>query len=234
MVPINLTIVVARPGARGDFLAGWLGCLPGYVDNQWRIDIPTGRSFGLMSCFKELDSVDYGINTLDQLLSYRNYILGESSWTFAMSCHGYKIENKIRSLTNIKIVQITTSIQDKAVIDWEYIAKTYFSQERFESSLQQNQFYNVDKVNHNDTIEFIKQQTKITRTYADYNLPLACIQVSYQDLFKPGGSYYLCKQLNLDVADDYHKYWDTQLNLSTSKLSYDAFGYNWNINNYWK
>ena len=96
MVPINLTIVIARPGARGDFVAGWLGSLPGYIDNQWRIDITTGRSFGLMNCFKEIDSVDYGNDTLNRVLSYRNYTLYDSPWTFAMSCHGHNIEQKIR------------------------------------------------------------------------------------------------------------------------------------------
>lgn len=229
MVPINLTIVVARPGARGDFLAGWLGMLPGFVDNQWRIDIPTGRSFGLMSCFKEIDSIDYGNNTLNQLLGYRNYRLGTSPWTFAISCHGYNLADKIIVSENVNIIQITTDVCNKAVIDWEYIAKTYFCQERYESSIQQNMFYNVDKNNVD-----IKKCAIETRKTVDLELGVPCVQVAYKELFQPGGSYYLCDRLGVQVNEEYHQYWDTQLNFAKSKLSYDIFGKIWTINNYWK
>lgn len=41
LIPIRLYIVVARLGARGDFLAGWLGTLPNFIDTQWHIDPDT-------------------------------------------------------------------------------------------------------------------------------------------------------------------------------------------------
>lgn len=234
MVPINLTIVVARPGARGDFVAGWLGTLPGFVDSQWRIDIPTGRSFGLMNCLKDIDSVDYGSNTLNYLLGYRNYTLGDSNWTFAVSCHGYGLANKISKSTNIKVIQITTDVQDNVVINWEYIVKTYFCQERFESSLHQNKFYNIDNCDLLEHQLLIKNYANAARYSNDLDLELECIQINYKDLFCPGGSYCLCEKLDIEPDIDYHRYWDLQLSIASSKLSYQMFEKNWTIDNYWK
>ena len=232
MVPINLTTVIARPGARGDFVAGWLGTLPNFIDSQWRIDLPTGRSLGLMNCLKEIDTVDYGKDTLDRLLKFRNFSLGPSNWNFAMSCHGNKFEEKIVLTPQVQLVQILTDSADRALLNWEFIAKTYFSQERFESSVQENKIYNVDKVDTKSPVEFIKQQARFIQQLPDYRLQLDCIQVQYQDLFVPGGSWHLCNKLGINVLPEYHRYWDIQLGLANSKLSYTAFGHNWTIDNY--
>lgn len=232
MAPINLITIVARPGARGDFVAGWLGSLPNFIDSQWRIDIHTGRSLGIMNCLKEIDTVDYGCNTLSRLLQFRNFSLGNSNWSFAMSCHGHNLEKKLTLVPEIRFLQILTDTADRAILNWEFIAKTYFSRERFESSLHENKIYNVDKETTGCPVEYVKQQAKFIQQLPDYNLTLDCVRVQYQDLFKSGGSYYLCNELGIDVASDYHRYWDMQLTLANSKLSYNEFGYHWTINNY--
>ena len=61
----KVILVAGSGGARMDFVAGWLGILPQFLDGEWRIDPLTGLSHGFMMYTKLLD---YG--TIDSFSNF--------------------------------------------------------------------------------------------------------------------------------------------------------------------
>lgn len=240
LIPIRLRIVIARPGARGDFVAGWLGTLPDSVDTQWRLDVDTGRSMGLMNCFKEIDSVDYGSSTLDKLLAFRQYKISmDAPYCFNMVCHGNGFLNKIENSSRFKIIHIIDNTNQEK-INWEYVVKTFFSKERFENSVKTGVHYNVDK---QQDVRSNCQRQDIVREFAsrlhqnnsDIDLSdLDVITCEYQNLFEIGGSHYLCKRLGIQASGRHHQLWDKSLELANSISCYDQFDRLWTYQDYWK
>ena len=149
----RLRIIVARPGARGDFLAGWLGTLPDSVDTLWRIDVDTGRSLGLMTCFKHIDTEPVSSDCLNQVLATRNYQLdARAPWVFNMACHGYQLEHKISDASAVQIIQIVDD-QHQEKINWEYTVKTWFARDRQEHNIRDNEFGQADRTAPNTTAQ---------------------------------------------------------------------------------
>ena len=227
LTPINLDIVVARPGARGDFVAGWLGSLTNYIDNQWHIDVLTGRSLGLMNCFKEVDIVDYGPTTLDRLLEFREYKKGSSEWYFAMSCHGNELQHKIGNQQHTRVIQIKDRGTNKDKILWEFFDKTFFCKERYECNIKQGRLYHWDSMQtrflDKQRCSHIEQELEKISMSMDLDLGVD----SLQELFCAGGSHALASKLNLDVDPVYHQLWDSHLLLADSRDCYQHFGRVW-------
>lgn len=234
----RLRIIVARPGARGDFLAGWLGTLPDSVDTMWRIDIPTGRSLGLMTCFKQLDNEMPDRECLNRVLATRNYQLDpQARFVFNMACHGYQLEQKILDPNSVEIIQIVDN-EHHDQINWEYTVKTWFSSDRQEHNIRDNQFSQADRTAPDTTteqkIDLVKQFSRsCVRVNVDQALTgLNVIKFAYNKLFVPGGSRAVEKALNLNISSNYHVLWNTQLYFANSQLSYNKFNYKWTKNNY--
>lgn len=234
----RLRIVVARPGARGDFVAGWLGTLPNSIDTLWRIDIETGRSLGLMTCFKHIDTEQPDPECLDRVLASRNYKIDSTAkWVFNMACHGYELEKKIDRPQLVEILQITdSSHQDK--INWEYTVKTWFSNDRQEHNVRDNEFNQADRTCAGMT-DYEQQQLikQFSRSCAAVNVDqtlsgLTVTKVEYDKLFRPGGSRYLARSLGIDCDNQYHVLWNTQLYFADSRQSYNRFGTTWTQRNY--
>ena len=234
----RLRIIVARPGARGDFLAGWLGTLPDSVDTLWRIDLVTGRSLGLMTCFKHLDREPADSEALNRILASRNYQLDPTApFVFNMACHGYELEKKLTDATQLEIVQITDDKnQDK--INWEYTVKTWFSSDRQEHNLRDHEFGQADRTMPNTTdahrVQAVKQFARsCARVNVDQALPgLDVVKLDYNRLFVPGGSRLIERALRLNLGTHYHMLWNTQLYFADSQDTYTQFNHTWKPNNY--
>lgn len=242
MIPVKLTIILAQGGARGDFVAGWLGTLDNYIDTQWRIDINTGKSAGLMNCFKSLNQFNCNSDTLSQIISNRRYIMDpESPWSFAFSWHSLSILNKItpNDLPAVKVLRVTTEGVDPLHLVWEFTAKTFLSTERYESSVNEGIFCNVDRLcpgeSDQQKVRYVKECAN--RLYNSiikntYRATPNAIDISYQQLFRPGGSRYLCNCLQTSASERHHALWDSSLQLAESKLEYVSMGITWTKSNF--
>ena len=234
----RLRIIVARPGARGDFLAGLLGTLPDSVDTLWRIDVDTGRSLGLMTCFKHIDTEPVSSDCLNQVLATRNYQLdARAPWVFNMACHGYQLEHKISDASAVQIIQIVDD-QHQEKINWEYTVKTWFARDRQEHNIRDNEFGQADRTAPNTTaqqrVDIVKQFSRsCARVNVDQALTgLDVVRFEYKRLFVPGGSRGVEKALGLNIANHYHVLWNTQLYFANSRSSYSEFDYKWTQKNY--
>jgi hypothetical protein len=233
MISSKFIIVVARPGARGDFVAGWLGSLPGFVDTQWRVDPYTGRSVGLMNCFRQIDDQSFN-GTVHNVLSWRNYkISPNASTTFAFSCHGWYIKKIFsnKNVNGIKLLYITGG--DDSLIKWEFFAKTWLTQSRSEHSHEVGQFYSVDSIinstSDNDRkTEILKYFNDMHHSTPMINLGnLDHIEIDYNTIVDNNGSYTLASKLGLEVPDCYHTLWKSNLALSHSQTVYYKFDHEW-------
>ena len=239
MIPIRIIMVVAKPGARGDFVAGWLGTLPNAVDTQWRVDPETGRSFGTMNKFKDLtnpNTPNFRSSTLQSLLAQSDYVLDpDSPWMLAMSCHGsnnlaHKVQDTVGSL---QIVHIITDPVHDQTIGWEFVVKTHFCRERFESSYAHRKFYNTADAEDQQRCAKIKQMCKFLKHNPDCDLQgLPCVNIDYAQITQAGGSRYLTQQLGISASEKHHLLWDNNVVLAASNKSYQVFGHTWTEQNY--
>ena len=120
MTPIKLVIVAGIGGARADFVAGWLGLLPMFVNSRWTLDPETGVSYGFQGNCRAIDQQQ----SISQVLSSQGCTLDQNAkFTWAVACHGYdlKPENYLPHIDQgtIKFVSINTKGVDPKIIHWE-------------------------------------------------------------------------------------------------------------------
>jgi hypothetical protein len=243
MIGVQLVLTVGIPGSRLDFVSGWLGTLPEFVDSNWYIDPETGRSFTTANALRPVDKIDYGKETLSRVLSFEGFELDpESTIKLSQGCHGRTLSVKYRStdVPAVKVVRIDTDSADRKKIFWEYLVKTYMSQQRWPEAIQQQRMYHVDTLltdaglpltdcNRVQSIEdvikkeFHPRQTPVLEG-------LSCVNIAYNDLFTADGSKQLCKQLDLEVDDCYHRLWRNNLTMCDSPTTIVKFGKIWNYN----
>jgi len=246
-IPIRLNIVVAPPGARGDFLAGWLGTLNNAVDTDWRIDAVTGRSFGLMNLIKnELINLEKFDLNLTRTLSNVGYELNsESDIMITVSCHRIGISLSRRELDAIKTIQVITDPSDRENCNWEFIVKTFLCKERFESSYQSGNLWNVDKKLEDQGLDktdqnrvfYIKKiisNIKNDPSRFDVNIDQwSPLKLHYKELLSPTGSHTVSNLLQINPSYLHHKLWRTNLAMASSQDQYTIFEYVWDRNTYW-
>ncbi len=241
--PIKLTIVSGIPGARTDFVAGWLGTLPNFIDNYWYINPETGQSNGRMRWTKQFRP---GAD-IDEVLSNHSYRLTQSAnLTFAGAWHPWhnaKVE-KLDTYINaglINLCHIDVEPECTAKVYWENRVKTGLSSwtslyGQLELPLQ----WGVDQIMLRDgiaeKIEYITDQQRIdffeiqmrrNGILKPMPLPYPHCVVSYKELFQPGGSYHLCSKLGITADLRYHKYWDTMLSVADSPEEITVWGRTW-------
>jgi hypothetical protein len=246
-IPVRLNIVVAPPGARGDFLAGWLGTLCNAIDTDWRIDAATGRSFGSMNLIKaELSNFENYDLTLTQILSNVGYELSvDADTVLTVSCHQIDVDFSPSEIAAIKIIQVTTDRTDCEKCNWEFIVKTFLCKERFESSYQSGSLWNVDKeleargldkTNQNRVL-YIKKiiwHIKNETNRFDGNIDqLSPLKLPYKELLSPNGSYSVSNLLQINPSQLHHKLWKTNLEMASSQDRYTIFDHVWDRNTYW-
>lgn len=241
MVRVQLVLTVGIPGSRLDFVSGWIGTLPDFVDSQWYIDPVTGRSFTTANSLRPVDKVDYGADTLSRVLSFSGFELdANSNIKLSQGCHGRTLSTKFQAtdVPAVKVIRIDTDQADYKKIFWEYLVKTYMSRQRWVQAFEGKQTYHVDtllanagiEITDNNRVEFINNVIK--KEYYPRPTPqiegLSCITVAYDTLFTTEGSKELCKQLELEVDERYHQLWRNNLTMCDSPKTITKFGKTWN------
>jgi hypothetical protein len=238
MTPIKIWFVVGLGGDRADFVSGWLGTLPGFVNNRWLIDPVSGVSYGYMGNFR---SIDQGVPVDDIAKSYQLTISPHAEFIYAAACHGIRLNFKnYQSYVEsgaIRFVTIDTSQANLNTINWEFYVKTYLSHRRTLDAVQgtceqwviDNQI-NLGTITDSDRIDKLKQLLSCPGVRKVSNYPTTLID--YTKLFCPGGSRYLCNQLSITAADSHHRYWDSMLEFSRSPDTINVWGVQWNKQDY--
>jgi hypothetical protein len=251
----KIILVVGGPGARKDFVSGWLGLCDGFVRTRWRIDPLVGYS-----------RIDTGILwtvplLLDQIECGNLRIDPSATQTLSITCHVddniSTSDSNIKKLANLAkvgtltIAGIDLDRADMIQYHWDRLFKVYLC-----LGMEYNQYYrqhNIDLCKNlfnasGDTltdeyaINYIENRINIA--IEDRPLPpreqdnhwrfykklesLAPVDLDYAELFKPGGSHYLCGTLDTTAPERAHAYWDTMLPFINSPDSCHAFGREWN------
>ena len=245
MLKIKKVILIAgEPGARMDFVAGWLGTLPQFLDNEWHMDPLTGQSYGFMRHTKMLDVKK--IDSFSNLFKGHFIIDPAAELCYAGSLH-VSLPDNIQDAVNsgqAELLIIDTSAVRVSNIHWECTVKTLLSQLKTREAINSwNRPWQVDRtinkigITNLDRISLVKQELrKEITTYYSNNMPVPDMphkKVDYNLLFQPGGSKYLCSTLSLlDVNERYHNFWDQQILLSKSPDSLTVWGETWNKADY--
>ena len=257
MVEIKKVILVAgESGARMDFVAGWLGTLPQFLDNEWHIDPLTGQSYGFMRHSKMLDHKKF--DRFSDLFEEHFTLNPAADLWYAGALHVNMPENILSAVNSgqAELLIIDTSAVCFSHIHWERTVKTYLSQLRTREAFNRwRRTWQVDGriikysttpdsdnsgVTNLDRIALVKEYLLrgINRLYGcmpPLALPIPHKKADYNLLFQSGGSRYLCNILGLpEVSERYHNFWNCQLPLATSPDSLVVWGETWNKSDYFK
>lgn len=222
-------IVAGTGGARADFVAGWLGTLPGFVNSRWIIDPETGVSYGYMGDLRAIDQNQ----KLESVLSSQGLVADpEAEFTWAVSCHGDTLASKdFQSLIDsgaVRFAWIDCSRANPNTIAWEFYVKTYLSHRRAMDSVKgwAEQWVIGNNLSDREKTQRLQKMLKNHQVcYNKINLP--CVQIDYVETFCAGGSRYLCQCLGLSASDKHHQYWDSVLPFSQSPSNVRAWGVEW-------
>lgn len=240
MTPIkNIIIVQGIGGSRADFVSGWLGCLSGFIDNQWIIDHETGKSSILGNFLKEVHGRS-GADALDIVLSNHNYKI-DSGAEFVLSgtCTLSDIQNHIKEdqKSQIKILVIDTDDTDATEIFWQNVVKTFMVEFRVGGFLEEGQYYGIDhdlsfkKIDINDAnrCDYLKNWINGYHYRPSPRAKgLEQVIIKYDDLFRAGGSRLLCDALELHAQSYNHARWDQHLPWAVPPRSLHRWGEYWN------
>lgn len=234
---IQLVAVHGITGSRTDFVAGWLGTLPGFLNNQWTIDSETGQSRSLGQQLKELDNHN-GPTALNQVLSNYSYCLSSRSrWSYAGSYHESNLAQKIHpsNASAIKSVVIDTNKCNPTFILWENIVKTFMTRHRYIHAFNAGTVYGIDfllsdagqPINDQSRCEWIDNLLDSWTVKSSPVVDLNTHVIEYNELFRPGGSHTIAEKLQLTVTDRDHQVWDHMLTLANAPLQIERFGRTW-------
>jgi hypothetical protein len=254
MTNSRLLIIIGVPGCRKDFVAGWLSCLPGFLDVSWRVEMSTGKSF----CNSATKNLEQG-RSYQELASpidfYKYYakinISPNAKYCYVSAAHGYIFFQKdalipfIDNGTITKILYLNIDRADHLTIKWENYAKNFLTRETRPIDHQTyNENHDIDKIIVQDrnmdpcyitdelrrkTLEHViktasnDEPDKFKEDFKDYYTDL-----DYCELFRPGGSKYLCHVLNITAESRMHDYWDFLLPYIKTPDSIERWGKVWN------
>lgn len=245
MLKTKLILVVGVPGARMDFVAGWLSLLPNFVNMNWGLDPVTRQSYGDMRFAKMLD---YG-QSFDDVWPGQFQLSAAADLYITGTGHGTnlsQLQDKMAS-GQVKTVIINTSGPDVNVkkIKWEFIVKTYLSQNKvsYHQAYRKNTWMIddlIDKlpehVNNKDRVAKVEEllRNPMGDTFTAQTSCPGAINLDYNLVFQPNGSRYLCDQLELGISSNspYHDHWNHMLPLADTPSEVDVWERIWRYNNY--
>ena len=208
--PINCWLVVYPGGARGDFVVGWLGTLPNFINARWHIDIETGKSFSDIDWFRELSTNKY--QTAERILNNYNLTADKNcSYNLAAGFHAAEyVTDQIDDNFNILTVEVKEHNYKKC--NYEYIIKNNTIKNRsYNEYMQGTSFLTRDNdAPLIDYQKFYKQESEHYKSIKNKKV------LEYDKLFQKDGSRYLCNVAGLEASDRHHEYWNTMLEFSES------------------
>lgn len=231
--------VLGKAGSRIDFVSGWLGSLPGFVDGQWRIDLASGRSYTYGSIIREFDSIDLGEKTLTTLLADHNIAIdAQAPSRFAVSLHGRNFDKKTTDTDrkNSTILKINTVHADQNKIFWEFLVKTYLSFDTRSHAWSTGEHYNIDRLVTTHSNDNLRQKAVLNviaqrHKYGEIDIgQIPHIEIDYRDILDHNGSYILAEKLNLDLDQKYHTLWKNNLEFAKAPDRVYCFSRWWEFN----
>jgi len=243
ILSVKNLLVVGPGGSRIDFIAGWLGKLPKFLDTVWSISPLTGCTISsTMNVTKQLDKKEYQTKSVKDVLQYSGYELSESAeYTLATTCHGVFLNNQLSSCNdrNFTLIQILARPQSTNQLIWEYVIKTFLTRCTTKFHIENNLIYNNFPLlisSDADRKEFVHRKIIEIRQVNIYK-PIDIfynpkIQLYYDELFVKGGSYNITNSLNIDIDKRFHTYWDLALEIATSPKEIYQFGHHWKYSDY--
>lgn len=221
MIKVQPWLVTGVGGSRIDFIAGWLSCLPGFVNNHWSIDPHTGQSVGEMRLMK---SLDYDPISLKEHLERigRFAMADDHTIKFCGSVHGYNLERQIADDDNAVVLYIKVPDHRLSKVHWEFCVKTYLT----------NKF--IGNIHDLTDAAFIERKiAEAKRSKAHEPHPKAHI-LDYEQLFVHSGSRYLCAEMGIEAPDRLHDFYDDMLKWADSPLEIEAYGKVWRFSDYFE
>jgi len=225
---IKLWLIAGPGGARMDFVAGWLGQLPNFVQSNWSIDLVTGQSIGYMQNTKALDQ-GCPIDTF--LSDHRIQLSNCADVVYAGSMHGHYLEalhDKI-SQQKIKVFYVDLSGADLNQVRWESAVKTYLTKNRSNGSDPWpaiDSRVQIKNITDHDRIDKFQEILKNCKCDLQ-SPPVPYTNLMYTELFQPGGSRYLCDCASITCDSLYHRHWDQMLERSSAPDELTVWGYHW-------
>jgi hypothetical protein len=252
----KIILIVGAAGARKDFVSGWLGLCDDFVRLNWRIDPLIGYS-RIDSIGHDIsavtDSIERGDLHIDPTANQRLAITCHIADGLGGDTADIGTVNKLAKLVNsnvLTIAGIDLRNADMSQYHWDRLVKVHLciGMEYNNHYRQQNPdsvsnvFHISDLVTDEYAINHIENRINIA--IEDRPLPpreqdnhwslykkldsLSPLDLDYAELFKPGGSYYLCNVVGATAPDRAHAYWDAMLPFINAPDSCTAFGREWN------
>ena len=249
----KIILITGGPGARKDFVGGWLGLCNGFVRTHWRIDPLVGYSWVGWTGWtisSLLDRIERGSLQIDST----------SNQTLAITGHvdddpGDINENlkKLIALTDsghLTIAGIDLQHADMTQYHWDRLVKVHLClgmeynrhYRHYDPTMVSNLFETSEIVTDDYAVAYIENKIKKiihaqklpARTQDNHwphykkLTPVLSADLDYAELFKSGGSYYLCDMLGTTAPERAHNYWDAVLPFADAPESCTAFGRTWN------
>jgi hypothetical protein len=209
------------------------------MNNFWHIDPVTGKSYGQT----HIEGLDiFEINSLELELANYNYIADATSgYTVVYPLSGHNLQHQISPelVTSgaVKILNIFFEIENRNTVVWDAMCQGH---------LTDNRLYSIH--NTEPAGDIAKKIEALFEDYWAYNRTVSypvtrgahdreiveelSIELSYNKLFVPGGSRYLCNMLGIEASERHHAYYDAMLPLSASPEEIFRFGKLWKKSDY--
>jgi len=250
----KIVLIAGGAGARKDFVGGWLSLCNGFIRTPWRIDPLSGYSridTGIVWTIPLLlDRLECGNLRIDSNANQTLAITAHVDNDVSVSDSNIKKLAELVNAGNLSIAGIDLDRADMIQYHWDRLFKVYlclgmdYNQyyRQYNVDLCKNLFNTLDTLTDDHAVKFINKRIDIVleeqhlpardqdNHWPFYKKlkPLAPVDLVYAELFKPGGSYYLCDMLGTTAPERAHVYWDAMLPFINSPDSCHAFGREWN------
>jgi hypothetical protein len=251
----KIILIVGAAGARKDFVSGWLGLCDNFVRLNWRIDPLIGYS-RIDSVGHDIsavaDSIERGDLHIDPTVDQRLAITCHMDDGLGVNTADVDTVNKLAKLVDsnvLTIAGIDLHNADMVQYHWDRLVKVhiclgmeYNNHFRcqnpesiggtFNTPEPLTDEYAINYINNriNIAIDDLPLPPRKQDTHWPFYkklAPAAPVDLDYAELFKPGGSYYLCNIVGATAPERAHAYWNAMLPFINAPDSCTAFGREW-------
>lgn len=251
----KIILIVGAAGARKDFVSGWLGLCDDFVRLNWRIDPLIGYS-RIDSVGHDIsavaDSIERGDLHIDPTVNQRLAITCHMDNGLGINTADVDTVNKLAKLVDsnvLTIAGIDLHNADMVQYHWDRLVKVHicigmkYNQWHRQHNVGaiKGAFGSSDVLTDDHAINYIENRINIAVENSslaprdqDKHWPfykklesLSPLDLDYAELFKPGGSYYLCNIVGATAPERAHAYWDAMLPFINAPDSCTAFGKEW-------